>query len=97
MLPGIWVKSLNISCHVIVYYNRFNEFIFQMQTYCGGKLLKKFSEPDEFETQIGNILLELETSSDLKDIRGLSIVAAKEIEHGDKKVSFDIVYMSNCF
>merc|ERR1711970_270886 len=58
---------------------------FKMTSYCGGKLLKKHSTPDEFEMQIGHTIQDLETNSDLKDLRGLSIVAAKEIDVGDKK------------
>merc|ERR1711970_351827 len=58
---------------------------FKMTSYCGGKLLKKHSTPDEFEMQIGHTIQDLETNSDLKDLRGLSIVAAKEIDVGDTK------------
>merc|ERR1712243_293635 len=50
-----------------------------------GKLLKKHAEPTEFETKIGNVIHDLEANSDLKDLRGLSIVAATEIDVGDKK------------
>jgi len=56
-----------------------------MQSYCGGKLLKKHTEPTEFEVKIGNTIHDLEVNSDLKDLRGLSIVAANEIDVGDKK------------
>merc|ERR1711874_30697 len=56
-----------------------------MQSYCGGKLLKKHTEPTEFEVKIGNTVHDLEINSDLKDLRGLSIVAANEIDVGDKK------------
>merc|ERR1711970_668791 len=58
---------------------------FKMTSYCGGKLLKKNGTPDEFEMQIGHTIQDLETNSDLKDLRGLSIVAAKEVDVGDKK------------
>merc|ERR1712033_21040 len=60
-------------------------YIDKMQSYCGGKVLKKFQEPDEFETQIGQMLLDLETNSDLKDLKGLSILGAREVDANDKK------------
>merc|ERR1719154_572589 len=64
---------------------RYNLVLFKMQSYCGGKLLKKFAEPTEFEIQIGNTIHDLEVNSDLKDLRGLSIVAANEVDVGEKK------------
>merc|ERR1711942_594284 len=57
----------------------------ETQSFCGGKLTKKHAVPSDFEIQIGNMLHDLETNSDLKDLRGLSIVAANEIDVGDKK------------
>merc|ERR1719154_671338 len=78
---------------------RYNLVLFKMQSYCGGKLLKKFAEPTEFEIQIGNTIHDLEVNSDLKDLRGLSIVAANEVDVGDKKciVLFVAVPMLNAF
>merc|ERR1719154_188064 len=77
----------------------YNLVLFKMQSYCGGKLLKKFAEPTEFEIQIGNTIHDLEVNSDLKDLRGLSIVAANEVDVGDKKciVLFVAVPMLNAF
>merc|ERR1719154_793684 len=66
---------------------RYNLVLFKMQSYWGGKLLKKFAEPTEFEIQIGNTNHDLEVNSDLKDLRGLSIVAANEVDVGDKKLA----------
>merc|ERR1719154_648358 len=78
---------------------RYNLVLFKMQSYCGGKLLKKFAEPTEFEIQIGNTIHDLEVNSDLKDLRGLSIVAANEVDVGDKKciVLIVAVPMLNAF
>ena len=55
----------------------------------GTKVIKTGgAEPDAFETQIGQALLELEMNSDLKQqLRDLYITRAKEIEFGTKKVS----------
>lgn len=61
----------------------------QMPQFCNGKITKQTSEqPDEFETSIGQTLLDLEMNSELKtQLRELSITGAKQIEVGDKKVS----------
>lgn len=64
----------------------FDCFVVQMPSFCGGKITKKYDQPDEFETSIGQTLLDLETNSDLKDLRDLTISGAKQIDVGDKKV-----------
>merc|ERR1712121_229205 len=59
-----------------------------MPVYCNGKITKTSSEqPDEFETQIGQTLLDLEMNSELKpQLKELSITGAKQIDvGGDKK------------
>merc|ERR1712071_169865 len=59
----------------------------KMPTFCNGKIVKQSAEqPDEFETQIGQTLLDLEINSELKtQLRELSITGAKQIDVGDKK------------
>ncbi|KAA0187026.1 hypothetical protein HAZT_HAZT010344 [Hyalella azteca] len=56
-----------------------------MPVFCNGKITKRFDEPDEFETSIGQTLMDLETNSDLKDLRDLTINGAKQIDVGEKK------------
>merc|ERR1712121_568541 len=59
----------------------------KMPTFCNGKIVKQSAEqPDEFETQIGQTLLDLEINSELKtQLRELSITGAKQIDVADKK------------
>ena len=61
-----------------------------MPTFCNGKITKRSEEPDEFETSIGQTLMDLETNSDLKDLRDLTINGAKQIDVGDKKASCEV-------
>lgn len=66
-----------------------------MPFFCGNKISKHTSDtPDDFEIQIGQTLLELENSSELKaQLKDLSITGAKQIDVGDKKVSaFCLLY-----
>lgn len=58
-----------------------------MPQFCNGKITKTTSEqPDEFETSIGQTLLDLEMNSELKvQLRELTITGAKQIDVGDKK------------
>ena len=57
-----------------------------MPLFCGGKITKA-DQPDEFETQIGQCLQDLEVNSELKSqLHGLTITGAKQIDVGDKKV-----------
>lgn len=59
-----------------------------MPYFCGGKIMKRTSDqPDDFEMQIGQTLLDLEMNSELKaQLRDLFITGAKQIDVGDKKV-----------
>lgn len=57
-----------------------------MPVFCNGKITKRFDEPDEFETSIGQTLMDLESNSDLKDLRDLTINGAKQIDVEEKKV-----------
>merc|ERR1712215_457494 len=60
----------------------------KMPVFCNGKIVKQTADqPDEFETQIGQTLLDLEINSELKtQLRELSITGAKQIDVGDKNV-----------
>ena len=73
-----------------------------MPTFCNGKIAKTSNEePDEFETQIGQTLLDLEMNSDLKtQLRELCITGAKLIDVGakdDKKVTLCLFANSSVF
>lgn len=67
-----------------------------MPQFCNGKITKQSSEqPNEFETYIGQTLLDLEMNSELKaQLRELSITGAKQIDVGDKKVRFSYIRVS---
>merc|ERR1719376_437962 len=63
----------------------FQENIAKMPFFCGKKIFKKGdAKPDDFELMIGSTLLDLEANSDLKDLKGLYIIHAKEMECGDE-------------
>lgn len=55
----------------------------------GAKIVKtNGADPDDFEKQIAQALLELDLNSDLKQqLRELHITRAREVEFGTKKVS----------
>lgn len=62
----------------------------------GSKIVKSGgSDPDEFEKQIAQAILELEMSTDLRQqLRELFITRAREVEFGAKKVSVN--FAINC-
>lgn len=55
----------------------------------GSKIVKSGgAEPDDFEKQVAQALLDLEMTSELKQqLRELHITRAREVEFGVKKVS----------